>query len=146
MKHIGKMLILTFEDHEENMIDWIVSCLGIGVKSFQIQNTKTENLKFRDLRIDFSCRKVIKNASELELTFIEFEILQLLAKSPGRIFSKMQIYDIVWKEPYSGDYNIVTSHISHIREKIEDDPANPVYIQTVWGVGYRFNNNLSSGQ
>ena len=55
------MLILTFEDHEENMIDWIVSCLGIGVKSFQIQNTKTENLKFRDLRIDFSCRKVIKN-------------------------------------------------------------------------------------
>lgn len=146
MKHIGKMLILTFEDHEENMIDWIVSCLGIGVKSFQIQNTKTENLKFRDLRIDFSCRKVIKNASELELTFIEFEILQLLAKSPGRIFSKMQIYDIVWKEPYSGDYNIVTSHISHIREKIEDDPANPIYIQTVWGVGYRFNNNLSSGQ
>lgn len=139
-------MILTFEDHEENMIDWIVSCLGIGVKSFQIQNTKTENLKFRDLRIDFSCRKVIKNASELELTFIEFEILQLLAKSPGRIFSKMQIYDIVWKEPYSGDYNIVTSHISHIREKIEDDPANPIYIQTVWGVGYRFNNNLSSGQ
>lgn len=145
MKHIGKMLILTFEDHEENMIDWIVSCLGIGVKSFQIQNTKTENLKFRNLRIDISCRKVIKNASELELTFIEFEILQLLAKSPGRIFSKMQIYDIVWKEPYSGDYNIVTSHISHIREKIEDDPANPIYIQTVWGVGYRFNNNLSSG-
>ena len=46
MKHIGKMLILTFEDHEENMIDWIVSCLGIGVKSFQIQNTKTEKLKF----------------------------------------------------------------------------------------------------
>ena len=61
VKHIGKMLILTFEDYEENMIDWIVSCLGIGVKSFQIQNTKTEKLKFRDLRIDFSCRKVIKN-------------------------------------------------------------------------------------
>lgn len=53
-------MILTFEDYEENMIDWIVSCLGIGVKSFQIQNTKTEKLKFRDLRIDFSCRKVIK--------------------------------------------------------------------------------------
>ena len=65
------MLILTFEDHEENMIDWIVSCLGIGVKSFQIQNTKNGNLKFRDLRIDFSCRKVIKiidkNAPQLRL-------------------------------------------------------------------------------
>ena len=56
-------MILTFEDHEENMIDWIVSCLGIGVKSFQIQNTKTEKLKFRDLRIDFSCRKVIKTTA-----------------------------------------------------------------------------------
>ena len=59
-------MILTFEDYEENMIDWIVSCLGIGVKSFQIQNTKTEKLKFRDLRIDFSCRKD-KNAPQLRL-------------------------------------------------------------------------------
>lgn len=52
------------------------------------------------------------------------------------MFSKEQIYDVVWKEPYSGDYNIV---MSHIREKIEDDPSHLVYIQTVWGVGYRFN-------
>ena len=46
---------------------------------------------------------------------------------------------MVWHEPYAGDYNIVMSHISHIREKIEDDPGHPVYIQTVWGVGYKFN-------
>ena len=46
------------------------------------------------------------------------------------------------KEPYSGDYNIVMSHISHIREKIEDDPSHPVYIQTVWGVGYKFNEKM----
>lgn len=52
-------MILTFEDYEENMIDWIVSCLGIGVKSFQIQNTKTEKLKFRDLSVDYQnkCQK-----------------------------------------------------------------------------------------
>jgi DNA-binding response OmpR family regulator len=55
------------------------------------------------------------------------------------------IYDIVWKEPYSGDYNIVMSHIHNLREKIEDTPSKPVYIQTVWGVGYRFNKNLSNG-
>ena len=71
--------------------------------------------------------------------------LQALANSPGRVFSKEQIYDIVWKEAYSGDYNIVMSHIRNIREKIEDNPSKPVYIQTVWGVGYRFNKNLSSG-
>ncbi|WP_442323817.1 winged helix-turn-helix domain-containing protein [Anaerobutyricum hallii] len=54
------------------------------------------------------------------------------------------MYDVVWKEPYSGDYNIVMSHIRHIREKIEDDPAHPVYIQTVWGVGYKFNGRAGS--
>ncbi|MCI9128250.1 MAG: winged helix-turn-helix domain-containing protein [Eubacterium sp.] len=78
------------------------------------------------------------------LTNREFDILCLLAKNPGRIFSKEQIYDIVWQEPYSGDYNIVMSHIRHIREKIEDNPGKPLYIQTVWGIGYRFNKNLSS--
>ena len=75
----------------------------------------------------------------------EFQILMLLARNRVRVFSKEQIYDIVWEEPYSGDYNIVMSHIHNIREKIEDNPSKPVYIQTVWGVGYRFNKNLSSG-
>ena len=74
----------------------------------------------------------------------QFEILQLLAKNPGRVFPKEQIYDMVWHEPYAGDYNIVMSHISHIREKIEDDPAHPFYIQTVWGVGYKFNGRAGS--
>ncbi|WP_243095928.1 winged helix-turn-helix domain-containing protein [Roseburia intestinalis] len=73
------------------------------------------------------------------MTFTEFEILYLLANNPGRVFSKEQIYDIIWKESYSGDYNIVMSHICNIREKIEDNPNKPIYIQTVWGVGYRFN-------
>ena len=84
----------------------------------------------------------INNKKEIELTYTEFEILKLLAKHPGIVFSKEQIYDIVWKESYSGDYNIVMSHIRNIREKIEDNPSKPIYIQTVWGVGYRFNKNL----
>ena len=69
----------------------------------------------------------------------------LLAQNAGIVFSKEQIYDCVWKEPYFGDYNIVMSHIRNLREKIEDNPSKPMYIQTVWGVGYRFNKNLSSG-
>ena len=63
----------------------------------------------------------------------------------GIVFSKEQIYNRVWKEPYFGNHNIVMSHIRNLREKIEDDPSKPMYIQTVWGVGYRFNKNLSSG-
>ena len=73
------------------------------------------------------------------------EILLLLAQNAGMVFSKEKIYNIVWKEPYFGDYNIVMSHIRNLRGKIEDNPSKPIYIQTVWGVGYRFNKNLSSG-
>ena len=76
------------------------------------------------------------------MTYTEFEILLLSAQNAGIVFSKEQIYDRVWKEPYYGDYNIVMSHIRNIREKIEDNPSKPVYIQTVWGVGYRFNQAL----
>ena len=85
---------------------------------------------------------MVREENEIELTYTEYEILLLLANNPGRVFSKEQIYDSVWKEPYSGDYNIVMSHIRNIREKIEDNPSKPVYIQTVWGVGYKFNNKL----
>ena len=96
------------------------------------------------MTIDLFERIVSIKGTRIALTNREFDILYLLAKSPGRIFSKEQIYDIVWQEPYSGDYNIVMSHIHHIREKIEDNPGKPLYIQTVWGIGYRFNKNLSS--
>ena len=90
-------------------------------------------------------RVVIHGETEIELTYTEFEILLLLAQNAGIVFSKEQIYDCVWKEPYFGDYNIVMSHIRNLREKIEDNPSKPMYIQTVWGVGYHFNKNLSSG-
>ena len=82
---------------------------------------------------------------EIEFTFTEFEIFLRLAQNAGMVFSKEKIYNIVWKEPYFGDYNIVMSHIRNLRGKIEDNPSKPIYIQTVWGVGYRFNKNLSSG-
>ena len=99
-------------------------------------------LYFDNLSISPDKREVTRNNRKIKLTFTEFEILFLLAQNPGKVFSKEQIYDIVWKESYSGDYNIVMSHIRNIREKIEDNPSKPIYIQTVWGVGYRFNKNL----
>ena len=101
-----------------------------------------EKLAFAGMKIDASKRLVYRGEKEVNITFTEFEILHLLARNPGRVFSKEQIYDSVWKEPYFGDYNIVMSHIRNIREKIEDNPSKPIYIQTVWGVGYKFNNKL----
>lgn len=110
----------------------------------KVQLKVKTKLVFQGIEIDVSSRLVYRDGKEIKTTFREFEILYLLASNPGRVFSKEQIYDIVWQEPYSGDYNIVMSHIHHIREKIEDNPGKPLYIQTVWGIGYRFNKNLSS--
>ena len=118
---------------------------GFRNKTQLIDERTFTKLVFEGMEIDVSKRLIYRDNREINITYIEFEILYLLAKCPGRVFSKEQIYDIVWKEPYSGDYNIVMSHIRNIREKIEDNPGKPVYIQTVWGVGYRFNQNMSSG-
>ena len=107
-------------------------------------NNNSANLRIGELEICESKRQVKKNEEHIYLTFYESEILFLLVKNPGRVFSKEQIYDIIWNEPYSGDYNVLMRHICNIREKIEDDPGQPLYIQTVRGVGYRFNGNLGS--
>ena len=138
------MLILTFVDSEEEILNHIISCVNTGARAFQvIENAKT-NLSYGDIVILLDKRELFRKQEKIDLSFIEFEILHLLMRSPGRVFSKEQIYDIIWNEPYSGDYNVVMRHICNIREKIEDDPGQPLYIQTVRGVGYRFNGNLGS--
>lgn len=128
------------------MLNSVMSALDGFRNKAQLVEAKTyTRLVFEGIEIDVSKRLVYRDKREINVTCIGFEILYLLARNPGRVFSKEQIYDFVWKESYSGDYNIVMSHIRNIREKIEDNPGKPVYIQTVWGAGYRFNKNLSSG-
>lgn len=141
-----KTIIITVEDTENEIFDRIMSVLNDGKNIYKEDAVqKFEKLNFTDFTIDIRRRMIERKGRDIYLTFIEFEILHLLARNPGKVFGKEQICDIVWKEPYSGDYNIVMSHIRNIREKIEDNPGKPVYIQTVWGVGYRFNQNISSG-
>lgn len=142
---IGKilLLLLSFGDDEDEMINSVLSALEVGRRTYKIEETKLlSELYFDNLSISPDRREVTRNNRKIKLTFTEFEILYLLAQNPDKVFSKEQIYDIVWKEPYSGDYNIVMSHIRNIREKVEDNPSKPVYIQTVWGVGYRFNQKM----
>ena len=135
-----KVLLLTFEENEEDILTRILSCIGNRTEILEYEDRGI--LQFEGLCIDKYKRNVVREENEIELTYTEFEILLLLAQNAGVVFSKEQIYDTVWKEPYFGDYNIVMSHIRTIREKIEDNPSKPIYIQTVWGVGYRFNKNL----
>ena len=144
---MGKMLLLSFENSEDDVISEILSILeNKQMKICENRNIK-KCLEFQGLTINAEKRLAVKGNKEIEFTFTEFEILLLLAQNAGMVFSKEKIYNynIVCKEPYFGDYNIVMSHIRNLRGKIEDNPSKLIYIQTVWGVGYRFNKNLSSG-
>lgn len=138
-------MILSFAEDEEDVYKGVLNIIE-NMSCFERYNNleNRTNIHVGALKLDMIKRIVAVNNEEIELTNMEFEILSLLANNPGRVFSKEQIYNLVWKEPYYGDYNIVMSHIHNIREKIEDNPREPVYIQTVWGVGYRFNRNLPS--
>lgn len=135
----GKILILSFEDGEEHIFNRLLSYVNEEIEVLKHNDFCKEKLHFEGLCIDKFKRIVVRDGNEIELTYTEFEILLLLAQNVGIVFSKEQIYNSVWKEPYFGDYNIVMSHIRNIREKIEDNPSKPIYIQTVWGVGYQFN-------
>lgn len=91
-----------------------------------------------ELRIDPRARSVLVQDDEAELTSKEFDLLWFLAAHPGQVFTRAQLLDHVWGYEFFGDSSTVTVHIRRLREKIERDPANPHYLSTVWGVGYKF--------
>ena len=93
----GKMLVLTFEDNEDDMMSRILSLINTKEEVIQMSGLNNHPLNFKGLLIDEVQRVIIRENQEIELTYTEFEILKLLAKHPGIVFSKEQIYDIVWK-------------------------------------------------
>ena len=100
---------------------------------------KTEDNAIRNggIAMDDGAKSVTVDGESVSLTPIEYNILKLLLKSPGRVYSTSQIYEQVWNDPSLGSENTVAVHIRHLREKIEIDPANPRYIKVVWGLGYK---------
>jgi DNA-binding response OmpR family regulator len=90
------------------------------------------------LRVEPATRRVFLDGEELSLTMREFELLAYLAARPGRVFSRDQLMEAVWEYPFFTDTSTVTVHIRRLRAKLGDDPAEPRFIETVWGVGYRF--------
>lgn len=129
MRIIAKLLLLSLEEDEEVVLNAVMSALGSFENKTQLkEEIACEKLAFAGMEIYASKRLVYRGEKEVNITFTEFEILYLLASSPGRVFSKEQIYELAWEEPYFGDYNIVMSHIRNIREKIEDNPSKPIYI------------------
>lgn len=95
-------------------------------------------LTFDNLSIVPATREVIASGATVDLTAKEFDLLYFLAKNSGRVFTKKQIYRAVWKDEYAFDDNNIMVHIRRLRKKIEPNPEQHQFIQTVWGVGYKF--------
>lgn len=97
-----------------------------------------DQLRVRGLVIDRSARRVQVHGKEVAFTTKEFDLLTFFAVNPNRVFSKEQLFERIWGMDSMGDIATVTVHVRKLREKIELDPSNPQYIETVWGAGYRF--------
>jgi two-component system, OmpR family, response regulator ResD len=95
-------------------------------------------LEFGELRIDPAGRRAFVAGEERQLTQREFDLLLFLARHPGQVFSRNQLMEAVWQYSFYSDTSTVTVHVRRLRSKIEADPGEPRHIQTVWGVGYRF--------
>lgn len=95
-------------------------------------------IQIADLRIDCDSRRVYNGSREINLTAKEFDVLQLLALHPNKVYSRDNLLNLIWGYDYPGDVRTVDVHIRRLREKIEDNPSDPEYVQTKWGVGYYF--------
>lgn len=107
-----------------------------------IQDIQKGHLIFKGMKIDIDNRTVCVNDKQIDLTGKEFDLLLFLANNKGRVYTKKQIYTQVWEDEYSFDDSNIMSFISKLRKKIEPNPDNTFYIQTVRGVGYRFNREV----
>ncbi len=102
-------------------------------------NQKTNDIvEIRGIKIDKTARRVYIDGEEKNFTTKEFDLLTFLAENPNHVFTKEELFREIWDMDSIGDIATVTVHIKKIREKIEFDTANPQYIETIWGVGYRF--------
>lgn len=111
---------------------------ALGQASPGGDDANEERLVNGDLTIEISKRRVTKRGEVLRLTAKEFDLLLQFARNPGRVYTRTDLLDQVWGYGHDGYEHTVNSHINRLRAKIEADPANPTFVQTVWGVGYRF--------
>lgn len=130
------------KDSEYDSLIISINNIDNGLDEIQDKTQQNNIIVCEKLYINGDSRSVYYDGELIQLTPKEFDILYLLAKNRGKIYSKEHIYNQVWKDNYSFDDNNIMAHIGKLRKKIEPNPAKPVFIITVWGVGYKFNSNL----
>ena len=104
----------------------------------------TSSISAEGLYIDIDKRKVLLNNQKIELSPKEFELLVLMASNPGRNYTRTELLNMIWGYNFEGYEHTVNSHINRLRAKIESDMANPIFILTTWGVGYKFNEDIAT--
>ncbi len=103
-----------------------------------VDNAKGSTMiHINDLTIDLNNFSVYKKDRDVKLTSKEFDILKLFITNRNRVFTKAQIYNLIWGDDYYGEENVINVHMRRLREKIEDNPSAPLYIKTLWGIGYK---------
>jgi DNA-binding response OmpR family regulator len=118
--------------------DELVARVDAVLRRVDTVRAEPEPLEFGAMHIDLAGRRVLLDGAETPLTQREFDVLAFLASHPGRAFSREELMDHVWQQPFYSDTATVTVHVRRLRAKIERDPERPRYVETVWGVGYRF--------
>lgn len=114
----------------------LVSRVKANLRRARVVPVQEDPIRVGDIEVDPAARTVMRDGEDIPLTFSEFEILLKLMKSPRRVFTREELMDHLWDGSFYGDLRSVDVHVRHLRQKIERDPANPVIIRTVRGVGY----------
>ena len=137
---MGKLIVLSLDESERNIYDKILEIVNEADISIEREvDANLGEIQIGELVIIPEQHKVLRQGKEINLTNIEFRILYMLAIHKGITLSKEKIYNYVWNGEYLQDDSNITSHIRRLRKKIESDPSQPEYIQTVRGGGYKIN-------
>ena len=137
---MGKLIVLSLDESEKNIYDKILEIVSKADISIDREvDACLDEIQIGELLIIPEQHRVLRQGKEVNLTNIEFRILYMLAIHQGITLSKEKIYNYVWDGEYLQDDSNITSHVRRLRKKIENDPSQPEYIQTVRGVGYKIN-------
>ena len=137
---MGKLIVLSLDESERNIYDKILEIVSEADISIDREvDVNPGEIQIGELVIIPGQHRVLRQGKEVNLTNIEFRILYMLAIHQGITLSKVKIYNYVWNGEYLQDDSNITSHVRRLRKKIENDPSQPEYIQTVRGVGYKIN-------
>lgn len=137
---MGKLIVLSLDESERNIYDKILEIVSEADISIDREvDVNPGEIQIGELVIIPGQHRVLRQGKEVNLTNIEFRILYMLAIHKGIALSKEKIYNYVWNGEYLQDDSNITSHVRRLRKKIENDPSQPEYIQTVRGVGYKIN-------